>query len=55
MKIFLLKRLKEPSTWAGIMLTLSAFGMDFTSEQQYALGMLGMALMGTPDKQNKGD
>jgi hypothetical protein len=53
MKDFFIKRFKEPSTWAGLMLVGSAFGMDLTDQQQYAISALGMALMGAPDKQHK--
>jgi len=53
LKDFFLKRLQEPSTWAGLMLCAGAFGLDFTDQQQYAISALGMALMGAPDKQHK--
>lgn len=53
MQEFIIKRLQEPSTWGGIMLCLSAFGMDLTQEQQYALSILGLALVGSPDKQHE--
>lgn len=49
---FILKRFKEPSTWAGLMLVATSFGMDITDQQQYAITMFGMALMGVPDKQH---
>lgn len=55
MKEVLLKRLREPSTWAGLMLVISAFGMSLTPEQQYALSTLGLALIGTPDTQHGGN
>lgn len=49
MKEFLIRRFKEPSTWGGLMLVGSAFGMDLTEQQQFALSFLGMALAGAPD------
>lgn len=49
MKQFFLNRLKEPSTWAGLMLVAGAFGLNLTVEQQYAIQFLGMALMGAPE------
>jgi hypothetical protein len=53
MKNFILNRFKEPSTWAGVFLIASAWGLTFTPEQQYALTTFGVALMGTPDKQHR--
>jgi hypothetical protein len=58
MKDFFLNRLKEPSTWRGLTLCASAFGMVLNQEQAYAIASLGMALAGgigivTPDKLRK--
>ncbi len=43
---YLLNRLKEPSTWRGIILCLTAFGMQLSIEQGYAIASLGFALAG---------
>ena len=53
MKDFLIRRLSETSTWAGLFLVASAWGLNFTEQQQAALTVLGMALAGTPDRQHK--
>ena len=53
MKDFMLRRLSETSTWAGLFLVASAWGLEFTAQQQAALTVLGMALAGAPDKQHK--
>jgi hypothetical protein len=53
MKDFFLNRLKEPSTWAGLLMVSAAFGLDFTDQQQIAITALGVALAGAPDKQHK--
>lgn len=53
MKSFLINRLTELSTWSGLFLVASAWGLNFTEQQQAALTVLGMALVGTPDKQHK--
>jgi len=37
MKDFLIKRLTETSTWAGLFLVASAWGLNFTEQQQAAL------------------
>ena len=46
------RRISEPSTWAGIGLVASAFGLNFTPEQVQALTIIGTALAGLPDKQH---
>jgi hypothetical protein len=46
MKQFLLNRLGEPSTWRGLTLCATAFGMNFNPDQAYAIASLGMALAG---------
>jgi len=53
MKDFLVRRLTETSTWAGLFLVASAWGLNFTEQQQAALTVLGMALASTPDRQHK--
>ena len=52
MKTFLISRLKETSTWAGLFLVASAWGLEFTPEQQAALTVSGTILAGAPDKQH---
>ena len=54
MKQFLLNRLGESSTWRGIFLIASAFGIySFTEDQEHAIEALAIALFGawhfTPD------
>lgn len=58
MKNYLIARLKESSTWRGIFLILSAFGVhQFSPEQETALTTLIIALFGglhlVPDKMGK--
>ena len=50
---FITKRLKEPSTYAGLMtLSMSFHVVNFTLDQQTAiLGFIGLLLV-TPDKQH---
>lgn len=55
MKDYIANRLKEPSTWRGLILVVTAFGMSLSQEQSYAIASLGMALAGgvgvvSPDK-----
>jgi hypothetical protein len=53
---YLFNRLKEPSTWRGVIWCLSAFGVyHFTGDQTSAITALGMAVAGgagilSPDK-----
>jgi len=52
---YFLNRLKEPSTWRGLVLVATAFGMVLDPMQSYAIVSLGLALAGgtaviTPDK-----
>lgn len=52
---FLLARLKEPSTWKGIFMTMGALGLAVSPELGAALTILGCALAGgtnlvLPDK-----
>ncbi len=57
---YLIKRLKETSTWLGIMQLLMAFGLvTITPEQNAAITAIiaaiagsGIAGMATPDKQH---
>ena len=55
---YFLNRLKEPSTWRGIIAILTAFGITFSLEQTeaiIAMGLAGIGLVGAlfPDKINK--
>ena len=57
MKDYFLARLREPSTWRGLVLLATSFGMTLKPEQSYAIMTLGMALAGatgvvTKDAQN---
>ena len=52
---YFLSRLKEPSTWRGLMLVGTAFGLYLDPMQAHAIVTLGLALAGstaviTPDK-----
>lgn len=47
--IFVQSRLKEPSTWYGIMLISASFGMEISPEKQTAIIYFGMAMAGAPD------
>jgi hypothetical protein len=48
MKQFILSRLAESSTWRGIFLVLSAFGIyQLSNDQQYAIESLMLAFFGT--------
>lgn len=54
-KAFLLERLKEPSTWRGIILLVTACGVPVApamAEQIITIGMAAAGLVGifTPDK-----
>ena len=46
---FILNRFREPSSWFGLMLIGSAFGMDLTETQQNAIMYFGMAMCAAPD------
>lgn len=55
MKVHILARLKEPSTYRGIVLCLTAFGVFISPEQLDAITFIGLMLAGllgatTPDK-----
>ena len=43
---FLKKRLKEPSTWRGFVLVLTACGVQLSPEQAQAIITAGLALAG---------
>jgi hypothetical protein len=52
---YLLDRLREPSTWRGIVALLTAFGVALSPEQTAAIVSLGLAVVGAigalaPDK-----
>jgi hypothetical protein len=58
MKNYFLNRLKEPSTWRGLVMVATAYGMHLSPEQAYAIASLGMALAGgigaaTPEQLRK--
>lgn len=43
---FVARRLKEPSTWAGVITLLTVFGITLSPEQAEALASAGAALVG---------
>jgi hypothetical protein len=43
---YLKDRLKEPSTWRGLVLVMTALGYTLTDEQQTAIVTLGLGLAG---------
>jgi len=55
MKDYLLERAKEPSSWRGLMLLLTAIGIPVAPELAEAIIAVGLALAGlvgvaTPDR-----
>ena len=55
---YFLARLKEPSTWRGIIAVLTALGVTISPEQTEAIVAVGLSVMGligifSPDKTNK--
>lgn len=55
MKEYLLERLKEPSTWRGIILLLTAAGVPIAPAMAESIITVGLAIAGligvaTPDK-----
>lgn len=55
MKEYMMARLKEPSTYRGIVLCLTAFGIFISPEQVEAITFMGLMIAGllgatTPDK-----
>jgi hypothetical protein len=56
---FLIRRLHEPSTWRGLVLLLTAFGVGLSPEQKEVIIGLGLAIVGAlgafvPDTFGKG-
>jgi len=52
---YLTARLREPSTWRGLVLLLTGLGVSLSPEQQASIAAAGLALAGllgaaTPDK-----
>jgi hypothetical protein len=47
MKAYLLERLKEASTWRGIVALLTAIGVSLSPAQGEAIIALGLAAIGT--------
>ena len=55
MKTYMIERLKEPSTWRGIVLLLTAIGVPVAPAMADAIVSVGLAVAGligvaTPDK-----
>lgn len=55
MKQYLIERAKEPSTWRGLVLVLTAMGVPLAPEMQSAIVSAGLAIAGligviTPDR-----
>lgn len=55
MSQYLIERAKEPSTWRGLVLILTALGVPLAPEMQSAIVSVGLAVAGligvaTPDK-----
>ena len=55
MKEYMMARLKEPSTYRGLVFCLTAFGVALSPEQTKAILMIGLFIAGllgatTPDK-----
>jgi hypothetical protein len=55
MKAYVIERLKEASTWRGIIMLLTAAGIPMAPEMQHLVISVGMALAGAvgvamPDK-----
>lgn len=46
MKDYMLNRLREPSTWRGFIMLLTALGVALDAAQTEAVIALGMALVG---------
>jgi hypothetical protein len=47
--VYVVNRLKEASTWAGIFALASAYGFHFTPEQVQAITAFGLILVTSPD------
>ena len=55
MKAYMIERMKEPSTWRGIILLLTAIGVPVAPAMADAIVSVGLAIAGligvaTPDK-----
>ena len=55
MKAYMIERMKEPSTWRGIVLLLTAIGVPVAPAMAEAIVSVGLAVAGligvaTPDK-----
>ena len=54
--LYCVERMREPSTWRGLVLVVTAFGWAcFTDQQEQAITTIGLGLAGllgvvTPDK-----
>ena len=46
LKGYLLDRMREPSTWRGVIALLTAVGVTLSPEQQTAVIALGLAVIG---------
>lgn len=60
MKDYLIARAKEPSTWRGVVLLLTAIGVALTPDQQEAVVAFGLGVAGlvgafTADKKHGGE
>jgi hypothetical protein len=58
MKQFILNRLKEPSTWRGLVALATAFGAKLSPDQAEAIIIVGIGIIGLvgaffPDKMEK--
>ena len=45
-KEYFIERIKEPSTWRGIILLFVAFGCNISPEQQEAIITVGLTIVG---------
>lgn len=43
---YMLERLREPSTWRGIVMLVTALGVSLTPDQQSAIMQAGLAIVG---------
>jgi hypothetical protein len=44
-KIFVLNRLREPSTWRGIVMVVTVFGVNLTPEEALAVASVGASIV----------
>ena len=54
MKDYILARAKEPSTWRGVMLFLTAMGVPLMPQMQEAIITVGLGLAGLIGMASKG-